>query len=416
MAYFQGSFGLVVICLLAWAISENRRAVSWKLPLAGIGLQLVIAALLLKLPVSRELFLWMNSLVLAIEQATEAGTKLVFGYLGGGPLPFEEPFPGAAWILAFRGLPIILVMSALSGLLFYWKILPLIVRGFSWLLRRSLGIGGAVGVSAAANVFVGMVEAPLFVKPYLLRLTRAELFMVMSVGLSTVAGTVMVLYATILGHVIPGVLGHILTASIISAPAALLIARLMVPDNGEATEADRMTPPAEADSAMEAIVNSTGMGIKLIANIIAMLIVIVALVYLVNQLFAFLPNVDDTPLTIQRITGWIFAPLAWLMGMSWNEALVSGELFGTRLVLTEFVAYLDMSKLPMGTLSERANVIMLYGLCGFASLPSLGIMIGGLGAMVPERRAEILELGFKSVLAATLATAMTGTVAGLLSF
>ena len=380
--------------------------------MAGIGLQVIIAALLLKLPASRELFLWMNSLVLAIEQATQQGTSLVFGYLGGGPLPFKEPFPGAAWILAFRGLPIILVMSALSGLLFYWKILPLIVRGFSWLLRRSMGIGGAVGVSAAANVFVGMVEAPLFVKPYLERLTRAELFMVMSVGLSTVAGTVMVLYASILGPVIPGVLGHILTASIISAPAALLIARIMVPDNGEATQADSMTPPAEADSAMEAVVNSTGMGIRLIANIIALLIVIVALVYLVNQILGFLPNFADGPLTIQRITGWIFAPLAWAMGMSWEEALIGGELLGTRLVLTEFVAYLDMAKL---TLSDHGKVIMLYGLCGFASLPSLGIMIGGLGAMVPERRPEILELGFKSVLAATLATAMTGAVAGLLS-
>ena len=416
MEYFQAVFGLVAISFLAWVMSENRRAFSWKLPLAGIGLQLLLAALLLKLPASRELFLWMNSLVLAIEQATEAGTSLVFGYLGGANLPFQEPFPGAAWILAFRGLPIILVMSALSGLLFYWKILPLVVRGFSWLLRRSLGIGGAVGVSAAANVFVGMVEAPLFVKPYLQKLSRAELFMVMTVGLSTVAGTVMVLYATILGPVIPGVLGHILTASIISAPAALLIARLMVPDTGEATEADRLTPPAEADSAMEAIVNSTSVGIKLIANIIAMLIVIVALVYLVNQLLGLGPVINDTPLTIQRITGWIFAPLAWLMGMSWSDALISGELLGTRLVLTEFVAYLEMSKLPMASLSERANIIMLYGLCGFASLPSLGIMIGGLGAMVPERRTEILALGFKSLLAATLATAMTGTVAGLLSF
>ena len=415
MAYLHAVAGLILFCTIAWLLSENRRAVSWKLPVAGLGLQLAVAVILLKLPASQDLFVWLNSLVLAIEQATKQGTSLVFGFLGGAPLPFDEKFPGASWILAFRGLPIILVMSALSGLLFYWKILPLIVRGFSWLLRRSLGIGGAVGVSAAANVFVGMVEAPLFIRPYLAKISRAELFMVMTVGLSTVAGTVMVLYASILGPVIPGVLGHILTASLISAPAAILVAGLMVPDTGEATQADQMTPPAEASTAMEAIVNSTGMGIKLIANIIALLIVIVALVSLVNMILGLFPSPGDTDLTIQQLTGWIFAPLAWAMGLSWDEALVGGELLGTRLVLTEFVAYLEMAKLPIGSLSDRAQVIMLYGLCGFASLPSLGIMIGGLGAMVPERRADILALGFKSLIAATLATCMTGAVVGLIS-
>ncbi|MCW9033815.1 MAG: nucleoside:proton symporter [Rhodospirillales bacterium] len=411
MELLQGIVGLISFCAIAWLISENKRAVSWKVPVVGIALQIVIAVLLLKFPPFQEAFVWLNSLVLAVQEATEKGTSLVFGFIGGGPLPFKEPFPGAAWIFAFRGLPLILVMSAVSALLFYWKILPAIVHGFSWVLRRSLGIGGAVGVSAAANVFVGMVEAPLFIRPYLTKLNRSELFMVMTCGLATVAGTVMVLYAAILGQVINNVLGHILTASLISAPAALLIARLMVPDSGEATEADEMTPPVEADSAMEALVNSTETGIKLILNIVAILIVVVALVHLGNMIL----SIFDENLTIQGISGYIFSPLAWLMGLSWSEAQIGGQLLGTRLVLTEFVAYLDMAKISADQLSERARVIMLYGLCGFASLPSLGIMIGGMGAMVPERRKEIVELGFKAVLGATLATCMTGTVVGLLS-
>lgn len=403
---FQSLFGLIVICLIAWALSENRSAVSWKQPIVGLGLQIIFALLLLKLPPFQAVFIGLNSLVLALQEATEKGTSLVFGFLGGGALPFEEPFAGAAWVFAFRGLPLILVMSAISALLFYWKILPMIVRGFAWALRRTTGVGGAVGVSAAANVFVGMVEAPLFIRPYLLKLSRSELFMVMTCGLATVAGTVIVLYAAILGGVIDNVLGHILTASLISAPAAILISRLMVPDDGEATESEILTPSVEASSAMEALVNSTGQGITLILNIIAMLIVMVALVHLGNITLGLI----GADLSLQLIIGYLFTPLAWLMGVPAEEAVRAGHLLGTRLILTEFVAYLDMSKMVF---SERTNLILLYGLCGFASLPSLGIMIGGLGAMVPERKPEIISLGFKAVFAATLATAMTGTVVGL---
>ncbi len=414
--YLQGIIGLALLCLMAWAISENRRAVSWKLPVVGLVLQLLLAIVLLKLPPFQTAFLWLNSLVLALQEATEQGTSLVFGYIGGGPLPFEEPFPGAAWVFAFRGLPLILVMAAISALLFHWKILPVIIRGFSWALRRTMGIGGAVGVSAAANIFVGMVEAPLFVRPYLKSLTRSELFMVMSCGLATVAGTVMVLYAAILGSTLDNVLGHILTASLISAPAAILIARLMVPEDGsvtQPTEADELVPPVEAATAMEALVLSTGTGIRLIANVIAILIVVVALVHLLNTVLGLVPGGGGNPLSLQQIMGYIFAPIAWCMGLDWSEALAGGKLLGTRLALTEFVAYLDLAVLPPETFSERSQVILLYGLCGFASLPSLGIMIGGLGALVPERRAEIIGLGFRSVIAATLATAMTGAVVGL---
>ncbi len=414
MTVFQGIAGLAAFCTIAYVLSENRRAVSWKVPVTGLALQIAVAVLLLKVPLFQSVFLGLNTVVLAVQEATEQGTSLVFGYIGGGPLPFEEPFPGAAWVFAFRGLPLILVMSAVSALLFYWNILPAVVRGVSWVLRRSMGIGGAVGVSAAANIFVGMVEAPLFIRPYLRSLNRSELFMVMSCGLATVAGTVMVLYAAILGPVMDNVLGHILTASLISAPAAIMIARLMIPDDGEATEADELVPPQEAHSAMEALVVSTGAGITLILNVIAMLIVVVALVHLANMVLGVLPEFSGEPLTIQLITGYLFAPLAWLMGLEWREALTGGQLLGTRLVLTEFVAYLDMAQLDAGSLSERARIIMLYGLCGFASLPSLGILIGGMGAMIPERRSEIVSLGFRAMIAATLATCMTGGVVGLI--
>lgn len=413
MIIAQGVIGVLALCIIAYLLSENRRAISWKVPVIGVTLQLVVAVLLLKVPLFQSVFLGLNSVVLAIQEATQQGTSLVFGYIGGGPLPFEETFPGAAWVFAFRGLPLILVMSAISALLFYWNILPAIVRGVSWVLRKSFGVGGAVGVSAAANIFVGMVEAPLFVRPYLKSLSRSELFTVMSCGLATVAGTVMVLYAAILGPVMDNVLGHILTASLISAPAAIMIARLIIPDDGETTEADEFVPAQDAESAMEALVASTGAGITLILNVIAMLIVVVALVHLVNMILGTLPGIAGETLSIQLMMGYVFAPMAWFMGLDWSEAVTGGQLLGTRLVLTEFVAYLDMAQLEPDSLSERARVIMLYGLCGFASLPSLGIMIGGMGAMVPERRSEIVSLGFRAMIAATLATCMTGAVVGM---
>lgn len=362
MIIAQGVIGVLALCIIAYLLSENRRAISWKVPVIGVTLQLVVAVLLLKVPLFQSVFLGLNSVVLAIQEATQQGTSLVFGYIGGGPLPFEETFPGAAWVFAFRGLPLILVMSAISALLFYWNILPAIVRGVSWVLRKSFGVGGAVGVSAAANIFVGMVEAPLFVRPYLKSLSRSELFTVMSCGLATVAGTVMVLYAAILGPVMDNVLGHILTASLISAPAAIMIARLIIPDDGETTEADEFVPAQDAESAMEALVASTGAGITLILNVIAMLIVVVALVHLVNMILGTLPGIAGETLSIQLMMGYVFAPMAWFMGLDWSEAVTGGQLLGTRLVLTEFVAYLDMAQLEPDSLSERARVIMLYGL------------------------------------------------------
>jgi len=413
MLQLQGLVGLFTLVALAWGLSESRKDINWRTVVIGLLLQFALALILVELPVSRLLFVWLNNAVLAIEQATMAGTSVVFGYLGGAPLPFEESFPGSSFVLAFRALPLVLVISALSSLLFYWRFLPLVVKGCSSLLQRTLGIGGALGVSAAANVFVGMVEAPLLVRPYLLQMTRGELFAVMTCGMSTIAGTVLVLYASILQPVIPDALGHILTASLISAPAALAVALLMVPHSGELTTGT-LNPSLQAQSAMDAIVHGTLEGLKLLLNIIALLIVFIAMVGIVNSCLGLLPFVDGTALTLQRLLGWLFAPLAWAIGIPWHESAVAGSLLGTKTILNELVAYLDLSALGTEDLSERSRLIMTYALCGFANLGSLGIMLGGLGAMAPERREEIVSLGFKSILSGTMATCMTGAVVGLL--
>lgn len=413
MVQFQGILGFVLILCFAWLMSENRKQINWRTVSGGIVLQLVLAVFLVKLPVSRGLFVWLNKAVLALEEATTAGTSVVFGYLGGAPLPFEEPFPGASFVLAFRALPLVLVVSALSALLFYWRIMPLLVKGGSWLLERTLGVGGALGVSSAANVFVGMVESPLLVRPYLQQMSRGELFAVMTCGMSTIAGTVLVIYASILQPVLPDALGHILTASLISAPAALLISFIMVPHVGETTTG-HINPPVIAHSSMDAIVQGTLEGLKLLLNIVAMLIVLIALVSLVNSLLGVLPLVAEEPLTLQRLLGWVMAPVVWLIGIPWQEATISGGLLGTKTILNEFVAYLNLAALDPEALSERSRLIMTYALCGFANFGSLGIMLGGMGAMAPERREEIVALGLKSILSGTMATCMTGAVVGLL--
>lgn len=415
MPILQSALGFVALIALAWAVSEDRRNVPWRTVAAGALLQVALGFLLLKVPLIKEAFVSLNGILLAIEKATQAGTSFAFGYLGGGPLPFGEAHPGASFVLAFRALPLILVVGALSALLFHWRILPLVVRGFSRLLEKTMGVGGAVGVSASANVFVGMIEAPLFVRPYLKEMTRGELFAVMTAGMATIAGTVMFLYASFLARVIPDALGHILIASIISAPAAITVAFLMVPGDGRITSGD-VVPPQQAESGMDAVTKGTLQAVELLINIIAMLIVLVALVSLANQIVGLLPEIGGKPVTLQRVLGIVMAPLVWLAGVPWSEAQTAGALMGTKTVLNELIAYLDLANLPEGALSPRSRLIMVYALCGFANLGSLGIMIGGMGTMVPERRGEIVSLGFKSIVSGTLATLMTGAVVGMLWF
>jgi len=410
----QSAFGILVFLLFAWLFSEDRARIPWRTLLAGITLQFVLAAMLLWLPPFKLVFMGLNDLLLTLEQATLDGTSFVFGYLGGDELPFEETQPGSSFILAFRALPLILLISALSALLFYWGILPFIVRALSRLLQRAMGIGGALALGAATNVFVGMVEAPLLVRPYLKEMTRSELFALMVTGMATIAGTVMVLYASILRDVIPDAMGHILVASLISAPAAIVIAQMLLPPEQRAT-AGELVPPQRATSSMDAVTKGTLQGVELIINITAMLIVMVALVSLVNMTLGLLPDIAGASLTLQRMLGWLLAPVAWLMGLPWEQAISAGSLLGTKVILNELFAYLDLAALPVGQLDARSQLIMTYALCGFANFGSLGIMIGGLATMVPERRAEIIQLGMKSIAAGTLATCMTGAVVGVLS-
>jgi CNT family concentrative nucleoside transporter len=407
----QSGIGLFALAFIAWLFSERHNHINVRAVLSGLALQLGLALLLLKLPGSQAFFLILNQAVRFIEEATRAGTTFVFGYLGGGPLPFVEQRPGIAYILAFRGLPLVLVISGLSSLFYYWRIIPAIVAFFSWALRAIMGIGGVEGVGTAANVFVGMVEAPLLIRPYLLTVTRSELFTIMTAGMATIAGTVMVLYATILEKTIPGIMGHLLTASIISAPAAIAVSKLMVPETASASK-ERVVLPKEAESALDAVTKGTIAGVKLLIHILAMLVVLVALVQLLNQLLAMLPDVGGRPVSFQRMLGYLMAPVTWLMGIPWGEATTAGALMGTKTVLNELIAYLDLAALPSETLSERTRLILVYAMCGFANFGSLGIMIGGMGAMAPERRGEIVSMGMKSIVSGTIATCMTGAVVG----
>ena len=409
----QSAFGFVAILGLAWLASENRRVVAWRTVIAGVALQIVFGAALLKLTVFKQFFLALNDALLALEKAAQAGTTFVFGYLGGAALPYPETGAGSTFILAFRALPLVLVISALSSLLFYWRILPWIVRGISRVLEATMGVGGAVGLSTAANIFVGMVEAPLFIRPYLAQMSRGELFIVMTCGMAGISGTVMVIYASFLAPVIPDALGHILIASIISAPAAIVVSVLMVPSTGVATSG-RLVPAQQASSSMDAITTGTLDGLGLLLNIIALLIVLVALVTLANVMLEALPAFNGRPITLQRMLGILLSPLAWLVGVPWSEAPAAGALLGTKTVLNEFIAYLDLAHLPEGALSLRSRMLMTYALCGFANFGSLGILIGGLTTMAPERRDEIVGLGMKSIVAGTLATCMTGAIVGML--
>ena len=405
----QGAAGLSAILVFAWLISENRKRVSWRTVLAGLALTFAFALLLSRLTALQGALAAMNDGLAALEKATQSGTAFVFGYLGGGPAPFAASDPAASFILAFRALPLVLVISALSALLFHWGILPWIVRLFARLLQKTMGLGGAVGVSAAANVFVGMVEAPLVIRPYLVRLTRGELFIVMVCGMATIAGTVLVLYASILGPAVPGALAHLLIASLVSTPAAIVIAALMVP--GESSSDDGLAEITASDrSPMDAITRGTLEGLELLLNIVAMLVVFVALVSLANAMLGLLPDVGGHSLTLERILGWVLAPLAWACGVPWSEAQVAGALLGKKTVLNELIAYLDMAKLPTSELSPRSKLLMTYALCGFANFGSLGILLGGMGAMVPERRGELVELGLKSIIAGLLATCLTAAV------
>jgi CNT family concentrative nucleoside transporter len=423
MLQLQSAFGVIALLALAWAFGENRHAVSLRQAAIGLFATVVTAIVLIKLPVVTHAFGAINDAVGAVAAASRAGTSFVFGYLGGGALPFDLKAPGADFILAFQALPVVLIMSVLTTLLFYWRVLPPIVRGMAWLLERTLGVGGAVGLSTAANIFLGMVEAPLFIRPYLAQLTRSELFLVMTGGMAGIAGTVLVLYATLLAPLIPDAAAHFVIASVLGAPAAILVSLIMVPETSDKRTGGSLgdprvalsDPDMHASSTMDAIVKGTTAGLELLLNIVAMLIVLVALVYIANAILGLLPNVAGAAISLQRLLGYAMAPVCWLLGLPWSQAVIAGSLMGTKTVLNELIAYVDLSKLGADALDPRSRLIMLYAMCGFANFGSLGIMIGGLGTMAPERRDEINALGLKSIVSGTLTTCLMGAIVGVLS-
>jgi CNT family concentrative nucleoside transporter len=411
----RGLLGLAALLAVAWALSEDRRRIPWRTVIAGIALQWALALLLLFFPPANAVIFVLNDGATALQSATQAGTSFVFGYLGGPPLPFAETHPGASFILAFQALPLVLTISALASLLFYWGVLQRITGAFAWLLRRVMGIGGALALGAAVHVFVGMIEAPLLVRPYLARMQRGELFALMTCGMAGVAGTVMVIYASFLAPLVPNALGNILIASVISTPAGLAVAALLVPFGRAEVAEERLVIEDPPLSALDALVKGTIDGVPVLVGIVATLLVAVAFVALINAALGGLPRWGDAAITLQRLFSWPFRPVMWLIGLPWDEAGTAATLMATKTVLNEFVAYLNLSTLPPDTFAPRSRLILTYALCGFANFGSLGIVIGGLGAMLPERRHEVVALGLRSILSGTLATCMSGAVAGVLA-
>jgi CNT family concentrative nucleoside transporter len=412
--YLQALLGILVFIVLVLPMSSNRKRINWKLVGVAVALQFVICALLLKAPIIKEGLLYLNQAVGALGAATLKGTAFVFGFVGGGETPFTVTNPNAVVTFAFQVLPLVIVMSALSALLWYWRILPVVIRGISWVFERALGTRGPSGLVATANIFLGQTEAPLLVRPYLERMSRYELLLVMTAGMATIAGSVMVIYSAMLGAQFEGVLGHLITKSIMSVPAAVLFAHILLPDDSGNSQ-DLQQAPKIYSSAMDSITRGTGDGLALYLNLIAILIVLTAFVALANSIVGFLPAVGGESITLERIAGWIFAPVAWLMGIPWSEATTAGSLLGVKSVLNEFIAFIQLTTIPPEALSDRSRLITIYGLCGFANLASIGIQISGIGTMAPERRGDLAALAWPAFVAATLGSCMTGCIVGIVA-
>lgn len=408
MSYLQAALGLVIFPVIAFMLSENKKKVSLKLIGAAIAMQFVLGLLFLHLPFIRNIAFGFNKIVLALDQASKDGASFIFGYIGGGPTPFELVNPANNFVLAFQVLPIIVVVSALSAVLFHFGILQMIIGAFAWVLRKTLKTDGATGVGVASSVFLGIIESPLLIKPYLKDLPRSSLFTLITAGMATVAGTVMVLYSSILNPIVPNAAAQILIASFMSAPAAIMMAQIMIPsDPGRESEPTPMI--SETKSAFEAIINGTNEGIQMVIGITGVLLVLFAFISLINMGLGLIPT--EQTITIQQIVGYLFIPFVWLMGIDPSELINAGQLMGVKLMLNEFVAYTQMG----GLLSlDKNKLIMTYAMCGFANFGSLGILIGGLGAIMPERKDEVVALALRSLVAGTLATMMTGSIIGII--
>lgn len=412
----QGLVGISAILAIAWGLSEQRNAFpGWRWVGGALLMQILIAMVIVRVPLVWDIITLANHAVTAIEKATLVGSSYMFGYTGGGELPFVlKEGAQAPLVIAFQILPLVIVFSALAALLWHWKILSLIVRGLSWAMQKTMGVSGVVGLSGGANIFLGVVESPLVVRAYFDRMSRSELFMVMVLAMSTISGAILILYAQTLAKTVPDAVGHMISASLISLPAAVLIALLMVPGDGD-TQTDPDDTSLRYESSIDAIIKGTMDGVQLFLAVIGIIIVVFALVALVDQMLTLLPLIDGDPLTLRRMFGWLFAPLMWAIGVPWSEAGAAGALMGTKAILNEYVAYLDMAALAQGTLAPRSQLIVTYALCGVANLASVGLLVSTIGTLCPARRADAASLGMKSWIAGNLASAMTGAMIGLVT-
>lgn len=412
----QSLCGLLVVVVACWLLSEDKKRFPFLLLVGAIAVQAGLVLLLFGLPQAQSVLQAIGSGVDALGASARAGTSFVFGYLAGGPeQPFSVAKPGNLFLFGFQVLPVILVVCALAALLWHWRILKWLAKGFGFVFQKTMGLRGPPALAVAATVFMGQVEGPIFIRSYLDKLTRSELFMLLSVGMACVSGSTMVAYATILHDVLPNAAAHVLTASIISAPAGVLLARIIVPaDRTERkAELDKLSDKTY-DSSIDALMKGTGDGLQVVLNVGATLIVFMALVALANTILGGFADVNGGPLSVERILGTIFAPLAWCLGIPWKEAPTAGSLLGVKLVATEFSAFLKLGHMPTSELSERSRMIMTYALCGFANVASVGINVAGFSVLVPERRGEILGMIWKALVAGFLATCMTASVVGAL--
>lgn len=407
--------GIILIYGLCWVLSEKRKLFPWKIVLGATAMQFTFALILFGIPFIKEILLAANGLVDGLQNATRAGTSFVFGYVGDNVAASELIGGSAPPLFFFQILPIIIVVAALSAILWHWHILRWITNGFAFVFRRGMGLGGATSLAVSANVFMGMTEAPVLIRPYIKGMTRSELLIMMTAGFATIAGSVLVVYGAFLEGKMANPLPQLLAASIIAAPAAVGVALAMIPETTPVSE--RMKDPDfKYASTMDAFSTGATDGLKIVFNIATMLIAALALLWLVNAGLGVFPDVNGAPLSIERILGWIFAPLMYMIGVPWSEASQSGSLMGVKTVLTEFVAFLQLAEVPVEAMDPRTRMITAHAICGFANFGSMGILIGGLTIVEPERRDDFLSLAWRTLLAGTLATCLSGAVVGALPY
>ncbi|MEL7042083.1 MAG: nucleoside transporter C-terminal domain-containing protein [Pseudomonadota bacterium] len=409
--------GIAMIFAIAWGLSENKKIFPWKIVLGAVALQFAFALILFGVPFIRQGLFQANIIVQALEDATRAGTGFVFGYIGDNTsfatnptvIPGEQPPP----LFFFQILPIVIVVASLSAILWHWHVLRLVTRAFAFIFRKTMGLGGATSLAVSANVFMGMTEAPVLIKPYIKGMTRSELFILMTAGFSTIAGSVLIIYTTFLEATMANPLAQLLTASIIASPAAVALALVIVPEKIKSEERGH-EPDFEYESTMDAFATGASDGLKIVFNIATMLIAALALLYLLNVALSALPSFNGEPISIQRVLGWVFFPLMYMIGVPIEEAARSGSLMGIKTVLTEFIAFRDLSLIGTDEMTDRTRMITAHAICGFANFGSIGILIGGLTIIEPARRSTFLELAWKTLIAGTFATCLSGAVVGAL--